>query len=105
MSYGSGSTQCPKCGAVDQYGDSCEVCGSTYRATDLKDPVSVVSGQTPTLGKSVHYMVTLGAYADKLKPADRWAIVNYVRELQKQPLLYKEAPKQDTTAVAANPAN
>jgi methionyl-tRNA synthetase len=58
---------CPKCGAVDQYGDACEVCGSTYRATDLKDPISVVSGQRPTLGRSVHYMVTLGAYADRLK--------------------------------------
>jgi methionyl-tRNA synthetase len=58
---------CPKCGAVDQYGDSCEACGSTYRATDLKDPISVVSGRTPTLGSSVHYMVTLGAYAERLK--------------------------------------
>jgi len=58
---------CPKCGATDQYGDACEVCNSTYRATDLKDPVSVVSGQTPTLGKSIHYMVTLGAYTEGLQ--------------------------------------
>jgi methionyl-tRNA synthetase len=58
---------CPKCGAKDQYGDSCEVCNSTYRATDLIDPVSNISGMTPTLGKSVHYMVTLGAYGEQLK--------------------------------------
>lgn len=58
---------CPKCGATDQYGDACEVCNSTYRATDLKDPVSVVSGLTPTLGTSVHYMVTLGAYTAPLQ--------------------------------------
>jgi mono/diheme cytochrome c family protein len=44
-------------------------------------------------------------YADKLNPANRWAVVNYVRELQKQPLLYKEEPKQDTAVVAAVPGN
>jgi mono/diheme cytochrome c family protein len=38
------------------------------------------------------------SYADKLTPEDRWKIVNYVRELQKQPLLYAEAPKTDSTA-------
>ena len=58
---------CPKCNAKDQYGDACESCNSTYRATELIDPVSVVSGLTPTMGKSIHYMVTLGAYADRLK--------------------------------------
>ncbi len=58
---------CPKCGAEKQYGDACDVCGSTYRATELVNPTSAVSGQTPTLGKSVHYMVTLGAYAEQLK--------------------------------------
>ncbi|HEY3600310.1 MAG TPA: class I tRNA ligase family protein, partial [Paraburkholderia sp.] len=39
--------ECPKCGAKDQYGDSCEVCGSTYQPTDLINPYSVVSGATP----------------------------------------------------------
>ncbi len=58
---------CPKCSTPNQYGDSCDACGSTYRATELKDPKSVVSGLTPTLGKSIHYMVTLGAYAEQLK--------------------------------------
>ena len=35
---------CPVCGTADQYGDSCENCGSTYTPADLKDPISVVSG-------------------------------------------------------------
>ncbi len=39
--------ECPKCGAKDQYGDSCEVCGATYAPTDLKNPYSAVSGATP----------------------------------------------------------
>ena len=38
---------CPKCGSADQYGDNCEVCGSTYAPTELIDPVSVISGAAP----------------------------------------------------------
>ncbi len=40
---------CPKCGALDQNGDSCDVCGATYSPTELKNPRSVVSGATPVL--------------------------------------------------------
>ena len=58
---------CPKCQAADQYGDSCEVCGSTYRATELIDPKSVVTGATPVLARSTHIFVKLGDFADKLK--------------------------------------
>ncbi|NAW06269.1 methionine--tRNA ligase, partial [Salmonella sp. gx-f8] len=47
--------ECPKCGAKDQYGDSCEVCGATYQPTDLKNPYSVVSGATPVRKSSEHY--------------------------------------------------
>jgi methionyl-tRNA synthetase len=50
---------CPKCGSHDQYGDSCEVCGSTYQPTDLKNPYSVVSGATPIRKSSVHYFFRL----------------------------------------------
>jgi mono/diheme cytochrome c family protein len=39
-------------------------------------------------------------YADKLKPEDRWAIVNYVRELQKAPLKYPESASPATAAPA-----
>jgi methionyl-tRNA synthetase len=58
---------CPKCGAKDQYGDSCEVCGSTYRATDLVEPYSALTGAKPHLASSKHLMFTLGAYAERLR--------------------------------------
>lgn len=51
--------ECPKCGAKDQYGDSCEVCGTTYVPTDLKNPYSVVSGATPVRKSSAHYFFKL----------------------------------------------
>ena len=50
---------CPKCGAKDQYGDSCEVCGSTYAPTDLINPYSVISGATPVRKSSEHYFFAL----------------------------------------------
>lgn len=51
--------ECPKCGAKDQYGDSCEVCGSTYSPIDLKNPYSVVSGKKPIRKSSEHYFFRL----------------------------------------------
>jgi methionyl-tRNA synthetase len=51
--------ECPKCSAKDQYGDSCEVCGSTYSPTDLKHPYSVVSGAAPVRKASEHYFFKL----------------------------------------------
>ena len=52
--------ECPKCGAADQYGDNCEVCGATYSPTELKNPVSAVSGATPVHKDSEHYFFKLG---------------------------------------------
>jgi len=59
--------ECPKCGAKDQYGDSCEVCGSTYSPTDLKNAVSVISGATPVAKESEHYFFKLGNFEDTLR--------------------------------------
>ncbi|MBZ0095726.1 MAG: methionine--tRNA ligase [Sulfuricella sp.] len=59
--------ECPKCHALDQYGDSCEACGATYSPTDLINPVSAVSGATPVRKESEHYFFTLGACTDFLK--------------------------------------
>uniref|UniRef100_UPI0025F13314 methionine--tRNA ligase n=1 Tax=Arenimonas sp. TaxID=1872635 RepID=UPI0025F13314 len=53
---------CPNCGAADQYGDNCEVCGKAYAPTDLKNPRSVVSGATPELRDSEHYFFELGKF-------------------------------------------
>ncbi len=58
---------CPRCGAEDQYGDSCESCGATYDPTELEHPRSVVSGTTPVMKKTEHYFVTLSAFEDSLK--------------------------------------
>jgi methionyl-tRNA synthetase len=54
--------ECPQCGAADQYGDNCEVCGAAYAPTDLKNPRSVVSGATPELRDSEHYFFQLGDF-------------------------------------------
>jgi methionyl-tRNA synthetase len=53
--------ECPKCGAKDQYGDNCEVCGAAYAPTDLKNPYSAVSGAKPELRNSDHYFFKLSA--------------------------------------------
>ena len=62
---------CPKCGAKDQFGDACEVCGSTYAPTDLIDPYSVLTGARPELRESEHLFFRLSApeVVDYLK---RW---------------------------------
>ena len=51
--------QCPKCGALDQYGDNCEVCGAVYSPTDLTNPVSALTGATPVLKTSEHFFFKL----------------------------------------------
>ena len=51
--------ECPRCGAKDQYGDSCEVCGSTYSPTELKNPYSAVSGAKPERRASEHHFFRL----------------------------------------------
>ncbi|HTN94504.1 MAG TPA: methionine--tRNA ligase, partial [Gallionella sp.] len=53
--------ECPKCGAKEQYGDNCEVCGAAYAPTDLKNPYSAVSGAKPELRNSDHYFFKLSA--------------------------------------------
>src|SRR5688572_32513819 len=50
---------CPKCGARDQYGDACEVCGSVYAPTDLKNPYSTLSGAKPVIKTSQHFFFRL----------------------------------------------
>ena len=59
--------ECPKCGANDQYGDNCEVCGATYAPTDLINPISAVSGATPITKESEHYFFKLANFESALK--------------------------------------
>ena len=58
---------CPNCGAPDQYGDNCEVCGATYSPADLADAVSVLSGEKPELRTSEHYFVRLANFETPLR--------------------------------------
>lgn len=59
--------ECPRCGALDQYGDSCESCGATYSPLEMKNPISVLSGEKPVKKKSEHLFFNLAKYEDFLK--------------------------------------
>lgn len=59
--------ECPNCGTGDQYGDNCESCGATYSPTDLINPISVVSGETPVEKDSEQYFFKLEDFEDMLK--------------------------------------
>ena len=68
---------CPNCGAEDQYGDNCEVCGATYDPTELKDPRSVVTGETPIEKDSEQYFFKLGDFSDMLK---QWTRAGHIQK-------------------------
>ncbi len=58
---------CPKCGAKDQYGDSCEVCGATYSSSEIINPISVVTNTPPVTKETEHYFFKLSNYSQFLK--------------------------------------
>ncbi len=58
---------CPKCSSPEQYGDSCDKCGSTYSATDVKDPVSTLSGTKPVLRPTDQLFVKIAQVQDFLR--------------------------------------
>ncbi len=58
---------CPKCGAEEQYGDSCDVCAATYAPGDLKDPHCSICKNPPTTRDSEHIFFKLNDYKDFLK--------------------------------------
>ncbi|MBL3601589.1 MAG: methionine--tRNA ligase [gamma proteobacterium endosymbiont of Lamellibrachia anaximandri] len=58
---------CPKCGAEDQYGDNCEVCGASYSPAELINPISAVSGAKPEERKSDHYFFKLADFEEMLQ--------------------------------------
>lgn len=69
--------ECPKCGAADQYGDSCEACGATYSPTELKNPFSTLSGATPIEKESEHYFFQLNHYEKLLHD---WTRAGHLQE-------------------------
>lgn len=58
---------CPKCQNPEAYGDQCESCGSSLNATDLIDPKSALSGETPSLKTTTHWYLPLNRYEDFLR--------------------------------------
>ena len=58
---------CPKCGAEDQYGDNCSVCGATYDVSDIKNPMSAISNTKPIKKESEHLFFDLPKQIDTLK--------------------------------------
>ncbi len=58
---------CPKCGNEEAYGDQCEKCGSSLNATDLIQPKSAITGNTPSLKETKHWFLPLDQYNDWLK--------------------------------------
>ena len=69
--------ECPNCGAGDQYGDNCENCGATYDPTELKNPVSVVSGEAPIEKDSEQYFFKLEDFEQMLKD---WFAAGHVQK-------------------------
>jgi methionyl-tRNA synthetase len=57
---------CPSCGAKDQYGDNCEKCGAKYEATDLINPISIFSGEPPSIKQSEHLFFDLSKQEEKI---------------------------------------
>ena len=58
---------CPKCNNTEAYGDQCESCGSSLNATDLIEPKSAISGETPSLKTTTHWYLPLDRYEDFLR--------------------------------------
>ncbi len=58
---------CPKCGNEESYGDQCENCGTSHNATDLINPKSALTGNTPTLKQTKHWFLPLDKHEAFLK--------------------------------------
>lgn len=58
---------CPRCGATDQYGDNCEICGATYATSELVNPRSILSDTAPVQRDSEHLFFRLSEFAPMLQ--------------------------------------
>ena len=68
---------CPKCDNPEAYGDQCERCGSTLNATDLINPNSTITGDTPILKSTKHWFLPLDRYQDFLT---QWILVDHAKD-------------------------
>ena len=82
---------CPRCDTANQPGDSCENCGAAYSPTELKNPTSALSGESPVLKKSLHYFLHLNAAREELRQWTEDEIADPNDKSRKIPRLQKEA--------------
>ncbi len=68
---------CPKCGFEESYGDQCESCGTSHNATDLINPKSSITGNTPALKETKHWFLPLDHYEPWLK---EWIIEGHKKD-------------------------
>lgn len=68
---------CPKCANPEAYGDQCEKCGSTLNATDLINPKSTITGETPILKSTKHWFLPLDRYQEFLQ---KWILVDHAKD-------------------------
>ncbi|UPT72310.1 MAG: methionine--tRNA ligase [Flavobacterium sp. JAD_PAG50586_2] len=68
---------CPKCDNPEAYGDQCERCGSTLNATDLINPKSTITGETPILKSTKHWFLPLDRYQDFLT---KWILQDHAKD-------------------------
>jgi len=68
---------CPKCGYEESYGDQCENCGTSHNATDLINPKSAITGNSPSLKETKHWFLPLDQYQDWLK---KWIVEGHAKD-------------------------
>ncbi|WP_395633841.1 methionine--tRNA ligase [Flavobacterium sp.] len=68
---------CPKCENPEAYGDQCERCGSTLNATDLINPKSTITGETPIIKETKHWFLPLDRYQDFLQ---KWILEDHAKD-------------------------
>jgi methionyl-tRNA synthetase len=68
---------CPKCGNDEAYGDQCEKCGSSLNATDLINPKSTITGETPIMKSTKHWFLPLDRYQDFLQ---KWILEDHAKD-------------------------
>jgi len=74
---------CPKCGNEEAYGDQCENCGSSLNATDLINPKSTITGETPVMKKTTHWFLPLDQYDTFL---NKWILEDHAKDWKKNVL-------------------
>src|SRR4051794_21093512 len=82
--------ECPRCGAKDQYGDSCENCSSVYSPTELRNPYSTISGATPVRKTSDHFFFRLSD-PQCVAFLERWTRADAAGKPRLQPEVFNKA--------------